>query len=52
MGALHRWCKIIIKGEGLGLAVRRRLEEARAILKRYVEIASVLRWMKHALDED
>jgi hypothetical protein len=52
MGALHRWCKIIIKGEGLGLAVRRQLEEARAILKRYVEIASVLRWLKHALDED
>jgi hypothetical protein len=52
MGALHRWCKIIIKGEGLGLAVRRQLEEARAILTRCSEIAAVLRWLKHALDED
>jgi hypothetical protein len=48
MGALHRWCKIIIEGGGLGLAVRRQLEEARAILTRCSEIAAVLRW----LDED
>jgi len=45
MGALHRWCKIIIEGWGLGLAVRRQPEEARAILTRCSEIEAVLRWL-------